>query len=516
MDTRQHVVVFPHEPIGQISPYLHGHFAEHLGELIYPGISVDPDGAIPNTAGLRNDVIAALQPLRIPLVRWPGGCFADTYHWQDGIGPRDQRPRRVNAHWDMASEPNQFGTHEFMAFCQALGATPYFAANIGSGTPAEMRDWVEYCNFAGPSTLAALRRANGSDSPFHVRYWGIGNESWGCGGHMSPEEYAAIFARYRTFLFNYPGTPTEAIACGPNGNDWAWTRRFFAALQNYPPDGGRLSKVQGFSAHYYCGTAGTATDYDEQQWFELLAKAYAIEGIITGHRTLMDEFDPARKIKLVVDEWGTWHPVEQGKPSGGLYQQNTIRDACVAALSLDVFHNHADQLFMANIAQLINVLQALLLVNEQHCIKTPTYHVFDLYQPHKGATAVRFLSEAQVVSDGEAAAQSCQSCYLDNKPFALQAIHGSASIRDNMLCVTVVNTHPTQSIELDLQVSQGSLGAVEVVSLMTNNMHAHNTFEQPDLVRLSPPRVLQAEGNHVCIPLAAGSIARIISPLESV
>jgi alpha-N-arabinofuranosidase len=513
MDTVQRVAVLPQEPIEQIQPYLHGHFAEHLGELVYPGVYVGPESSTPNTDGVRNDVVEALRPLEIPVLRWPGGCFADDYHWRDGIGPREQRPMRINAHWGMAEEPNHFGTHEFIAFARAIGAEPYFAGNLGSGTVNELRDWVEYCNFGGNSTLANERRANGAEEPFGIRFWGIGNENWGCGGNMTPEEYAAAFARYRTFVFNYPGTEVQAIACGPNDNNWAWTRRFFETMKKR--DGQcRLGHIQGFAAHYYCGKAGTATEYTESQWLELLSKAYAMEGIVTGHRRIMDEYDPQRKRKLIVDEWGTWHPVEEGKPGSGLYQQNTIRDACVAALTLDVFHNHADKVYMANIAQLINVLQSLLLVEEDRCIKTPTYHVFDLYRPHKGAQAVRFLTAAETVSDGEASAEACRSRYIDQQPFTLKAVHGSASIRDGVLCVTVVNTHPTETTELDLEVHQGKLGEVEVVTLAADEIHAHNTFEQPNVVHLSAPKTLTAKGSQLRVPLAPGSVTRLMGRLN--
>ncbi len=503
MDSVQRVVVLPNETIGQINPYLHGQFAEHLGELIYPGIFVDPNGKIPNNAGIRNDVVEAIKPLNISVLRWPGGCFADTYHWRDGIGPRDKRPTRVNKFWGMAPEPNQFGTHEFIAFCRAIGAEPYFAGNLGSGSPADLSDWVEYCNFAGKSTLADERRANGAEEPFGVRYWGIGNENWDCGGQMTPEDYAGAFARYRNYVFDYPGTNVHAIACGPNNYDWAWTRRFFESLTSYNQSRCRISRVQGFAGHYYCWTAGNATQYDEGQWFELLSKAAAMDGIISGHRTIMDEYDPERKIHFIIDEWGTWHPVEPGKPTGGLYQQNTIRDACVAGLTLDIFNNQCDKLFMANIAQLINVLQTLLLVNEEQCVKTPTYHVFDLYQPHKGARAVRFLTYGETVSDGGASAEACRACYLDQRPFALRAVQGSASVRDDMLCVTVVNTHATQPVELDLELYQYKLDTIEVVTLATEDIHDHNTFERPDLVQLSSPQQIEAHGEHVRVPLSS-------------
>jgi alpha-N-arabinofuranosidase len=509
MDTVQRMVVLPKERIGEINPFLHGHFAEHLGELVYPGVYVGADSPIPNTGGIRNDVVAALKPLGIPVLRWPGGCFADTYHWRDGIGPRADRPMRVNVHWGMAEEPNQFGTHEFMEFCRLLGAEPYFAANLGSAAPEETRDWVEYCNFAGRSALADERRTNGATDPFRIKYWGVGNENWGCGGNLSPQEYAEQFARFRSFVFNYPGSNVKGIACGPNGWDWDWTEGVLSQLHKRD----RLHMVQGFAAHYYCGTAGTATEYTNDQWLELLAKAAAVEGIITGHRALMDEFDPERKIPLFLDEWGAWHPVEKGKPGGGLYQQNTVRDACVAALSLDVFHNHCDKLFMTNIAQLINVLQALLLVENDRCITTPTFHVFDLYKTHQGGQAVRLVTASETISDGGASAQACRNCYRDKQPFALRAVQGSASVKNGILCVTAVNSHPTAALELDLEVHQNRLDTVEVVTLASDDLHAHNTFDEPHVVGLSAPVTLQVVGPTVRIPMPPGSIIRVTGKL---
>ncbi|HET6383195.1 MAG TPA: alpha-L-arabinofuranosidase C-terminal domain-containing protein [Armatimonadota bacterium] len=512
MNSVQRVVVIPEETIGTINPYLHGHFAEHLGELIYPGICVGPDCPVPNTDGIRNDVVEALKPLNIPVLRWPGGCFADDYHWRDGIGPREDRPLRINRHWGMAEEPNQFGTHEFIAFCRAIGAEPYFAGNVGSGTPAELRNWIEYCNFTGRSSLADERRANGAADPLGVRFWGIGNENWGCGGEMSPEQYAAEFCRFRSYVSNYSGNRVEAIACGQNNADWAWTRRFFEHMRNHYAN--RLGGVQGFAAHYYCGTAGTATEYTEDQWLELLAKAYAVEGIITGCRSIMDEYDPGRKIKLLLDEWGAWHPVEAGKPRGGLYQQNTIRDACVAALSLDIFHNQADKLYMANIAQLINVLQACLLVDEERCIKTPTYHVFDLYQAHRGARAVRFESYADELTAGGPSARHCQTRYLEERPFMLRTAHGSASMNDDMLCVTAVNCHPTAPIDLDLDIYGARWRTAEVTSLSADDIHAHNTFDHPDRVQLSSTQTQEPAEGRLRVTMPGGSITRVVGKIE--
>jgi alpha-N-arabinofuranosidase len=511
MNTVQHVDVVVNEKVGLISPYLHGQFAEHLGELIYPGIWVGEDSPIPNVYGLRKDVIDALRPLHLPVIRWPGGCFADGYHWRNGIGPREQRPMRINYYWGMAPEPNLFGAHEFMAFCKAIGSEPYFTGNAGSGTPQEIGDWVEYCNFAGDSSLSRERRANGADDPFGVKFWAVGNENWGCGGSMDPETYAATFARMRTFMFDYANTSVHAIACGASGNDWGWTRRVMDFLKN--KHWNRLSMAQSLAAHYYCGTAGTATQYTDEQWLELLSKGAAIEGILTGHRAIMDEFDPQRNVNLIIDEWGTWHPVETGKPNSGLYQQNTIRDACVAALTLDIFNNHADKIYMANIAQLINVLQALLLVEGDRCITTPTYCVYDLYQPHKNAQAVRFVSHAEAVSDGGASAEACRAQYPDKRPFALQAVQGSASVRNGALCVTACNTHPQQAVELQIDLRGGKLDEVEVVRLAADDIHAHNTFENAHAVGLSQPSVMQAQGETLRLVCPAASVVRIMGKL---
>lgn len=519
METVQRLVLLPEEPIGQVSPYIHGQFSEHLGDCIYPGTFVGTESPLPNTRGIRQDVLEALRPLEIPVLRWPGGCFADNYHWRDGIGPREQRPTRVNTYWGMAEESNAFGTHEFIDFSRQLGAEPYFAGNVGSAAPSELRDWVEYCNFAGNSTLATERRANGSAEPFKVQFWGIGNENWGCGGNMSPEEYAAAFARYRTYVFNYPGSEVQAIACGPNSHDFAWTRRFFDAMKNHHTSC-RLKQVQGFAAHYYCGTTGSSTEYTDSQWLELLARGYAIEGIVSGHRSIMDEFDKNQRVKLIVDEWGTWHPSGPGGTSlegfHGIYmQQNTLRDACVAALTLDVFNNHADILYMANIAQLINVLQSLLLVEDDKCIKTPTYHVFDLYKPHRNGQAIRVISEAETISHGEASEEHCRSCYTDQRTLNLQAVHGSATIKDGVLCMTVVNTHPTQPVELDVELRQANWSELETVTLTADDIHACNTFAQPERVKLSAPQRSSNGGKHTRIQLPAASVVRVMGTLHA-
>ena len=463
------------EPIATIHPNVYGHFMEHLGGCVEGGTWVGEDSLIPNTGGIRNDVMYALKAVGAPIIRWPGGCFADDYHWQDGIGPRENRPKRINIHWGDVIENNHFGTQEFMAFCRTVGAEPYFCGNLGSGTPHEMRDWVEYCNFPGASTWAEARAAHSSPAPFNVKYWGVGNENWGCGGNFTPEDYGTEYRRFASFLRNWGPDALYLIACGPNTNDLDWTRRFFEKLRT---DYGRGPAIHGFAAHYYCGTAGTATEYTVAQWYELLWKAVQMEPLVVQQRALMDAFDPERKIGLIVDEWGTWHPAAPGHNPAFLWQQNTLRDALVAALTLDIFNRHADKVVMSNIAQTINVLQALILTDEDRMILTPTYHVYDLYKPHQGAQAVRLLAHSESIEAS-----------VSGKAQALPLVSGSASLQGNTLTVTLVNTHATDSVPTVLNLLGGPVPtALEVVRLdsVSRDIHAHNTFDAPDTVRLFP------------------------------
>jgi alpha-L-arabinofuranosidase len=478
------------EPIGTISPHLHGHFMEHLGGCIYEGCWVGEDSPILNTGGVRNDVVEALKAIGAPNIRWPGGCFADDYHWQDGIGPWEKRPKRINMHWGNVIDNNHFGTHEFLAFCKAVGAEPYLCGNVGSGTPQELRDWVEYCNYPEGSTWAELRAANGAPEPFGVRYWGVGNENWGCGGHFTPEDYGTEYRRFATYLRNWGDTKLFLIACGPNGNDLDWTRRFFEKLRksysNYAPP------IHGFSAHYYCGTAGTATEYTEAQWYELLWKAIQMESLITQQRGLLDAFDPERKIGLIIDEWGTWHPPTPGQNPAFLWQQNTVRDALVAALSLDIFHRHAEKLVMTNIAQTINVLQALLLTDGNKMVKTPTYHVYDLYRPHQGGQSVRILFDTP---ETEAT--------VNGKAQKLPLLSGSASVKGDTLTVTVVNTSATETVAANLRMFGGEAAEPMAARLSypQGDIRAHNTFDNLEVVG--------TEGISFASEFAPGSVTRL-------
>ncbi len=458
---RANIRIYVNEVIANINPNIYGHFAEHLGRCIYEGIWVGENSSIPNTNGIRNDVVEALRRIKPSVVRWPGGCYADDYHWENGIGPKEKRPRTINVHWGQVIDNNEFGTHEFIEFCRLIGAEPYICGNVGSGSPREMRDWVEYCNFPGDSTLARKRSENGHPEPFHVKYWGVGNENWGCGGNFAPEDYASEYRRFSTFLFNFKDSPLYLIACGPPGNDTNWTRRFFEKLGGY-------RHIHGFAAHYYCGTAGTATEYTIEQWYQLLHRASLIEDLIIQQRAIMDGYDPHRRIGLIIDEWGTWHPPVAGHIPQFLWQQNTMRDALVAALTLDVFNRHADKVVMANIAQTINVLQAVILTEEEKMLTTPTGHVYAMYAAHQNGKSLRTSFEAEKISVDQ-----------NNSLFGLA---GSASLKGNQLFLTVVNPHANTPIEATIYLYDGAAKDVSVSILWHEDIHAHNTFELPNNV----------------------------------
>ena len=478
------------EPLGVISPRLHGQFAEHLGNCVEDGLWVGAESRIPNIGGLRTSAVEALRRIRVPVLRWPGGCYADDYHWRDGIGPAKERPRTVNIHWGCTIEDNQFGTHEFIRLCRLIGAEPYLAGNVGSGSVRELRDWVEYCNFPGDSTLARRRGQNGSPEPFGVKYWGVGNELWGCGGHFEPEDYALEYRRYATFLRDFGGTELFLIACGPDGNCAAWTRRFFTKLARFP-------RIHGFAAHYYCGTAGTATAYSTEQWYQLLRRSTRMEDLILEQRALMDEFDPQRRIGLMVDEWGTWHPPTPGRNPRHLWQQNTLRDALVAAITLDIFNRHAEKLVMANIAQAVNVLQAMMLCEGERFVLTPTYHVFDMYQQHQGARAVRTILESPSIAFAD-----------DGQAGRLPGLMGSASVQGGELTLSVVNPHANLPVEAVIQLRGGACREGRLTVLCDEDLTAHNTFDEPGrLVPRAEPFAVEGVWRHT-FPAASVTVFR--------
>lgn len=493
------VAINPADLIGRISPYLYGHFTEHLGRCFYDGLWVGEGSQIPNTHGFRNDVISALRKLKPAVIRWPGGCFADDYHWQDGVGPRQARPRRINIHWGEVVETNEVGTQEFIRFCRLVGAEPYMSGNVGSGTVRELRDWVEYCNFPGDSSWARQRLQDGSPEPLGVTFWGIGNENWGCGGHFSPEDYCTEFRRFASYVRGF-GQPLFVIACGPSGNDPEWTSRFFNKLiRDY---WAYSNNIHGFSAHYYCGTAGTATEYSEEQWYQLIARGLEMEALVVQQRLAMDVYDPQRRIGLIVDEWGTWHPVERGTNPAFLYQQNTLRDALVAATSLDIFNRHADKVAMANIAQMVNVLQSMVLTEGEKMLVTPTGLVYEMYAPHQGADAVQARIETETVAykRGE-------------KEESLPILAGSASIKGKNLFVTLTNSHATQAIEVPVRLLNGASANGSHATILTGEIHAHNTFDRPQAVCIQPYD-LQVSGTSFTVPLPPASMVSISLNLE--
>ena len=418
-----------------VSRHQHGHFAEHLGRCIYDGIFVGPDSPIPNEDGIRLDVVEALKEIGIPNLRWPGGCFADDYHWKDGIG--ENRPTVVNSLWGDVVEDNSFGTHEFMRLIELLGTEPYICGNVGSGTVQEMSQWVEYLTRGDDSPMARLRRANGRDEPWSVKFWGVGNESWGCGGNMRPEHYADLARQYGTYCRDHGDNTLYRIACGPNVDDYAWTQTLMATVGDLGCGCRPTDHFQGLSLHHYTfgrswEQKGSATEFSDDEYWYAMANAFRMDELIARHAAIMDVYDPTRRIGLVVDEWGTWWEPEPGSNPGFLVQRQTLRDALVASVTLDIFHNHADRVFMANLAQTVNVLQAVLVTDGEKLTRTPTWHVFKLNQGHgdgellpvawRGDRAVRAVAHDGPRPDTQ-----------------LPLLHASATRRDGRMLLSVTN-----------------------------------------------------------------------------
>lgn len=465
-------------PGATISRHLYGHFAEHLGRCIYGGFWVGEDSDIPNEGGIRLDVVEALRALQIPNLRWPGGCFADEYHWRDGIGPRDQRPRMINTHWGNVEEDNSFGTHEFMALCELLGADPYVNGNVGSGTVREMSDWVEYLTRSGDSPMVALRKANGREEPWKVPFWGIGNEAWGCGGNMRADAYADLARQYATFCRDHGDNKLYRIAAGANVDDYDWTE---ALMKSFGCDGCAGSKggpFQAVSLHYYTipGTwddKGHATEFTADDYYRTMVSARRIEELLRRHSTVMDRYDPCGKIGLVLDEWGTWWDVEEGTNPGFLYQQNSVRDALVASLHFDAFHARSDRLVMANIAQTVNVLQAMILTDpdSKALVLTPTYHVFEMNVGHHDAASLAVHVDAPT---------------RDVNGVALPLLSASASTKDDTALISLshLDAESSRTVVLDLRGRSFTDYSARVLTAPT--LQAHNTPDNPDSVAPQP------------------------------
>ena len=460
------LVIHADQPGAEISRNIYGQFSEHLGHCIYGGIWVGEDSPIPNTRGIRNDVVAALKKIQVPVLRWPGGCFADEYHWMDGIGTPTNRPSMINTTWGGVTENNHFGTHEFLDFCDQIGAAPYVSGNLGSGTVQEMMEWVEYMTSDADSPLANLRRQNGREQPWKIPYFAVGNESWGCGGNMTPEYYADNFRRYNTFIKNYGGDKIYRIACGASDSNYHWTE---VLMKNVG------YQMNGLSLHYYTlptgnwSHKGSATEFNEAEWFNTLQRALFMDEFVTKHSAIMDKYDPQKRVGLIVDEWGAWYDVEPGSNPGFLYQQNTLRDALVAGVTLNIFNHHADRVKMANIAQMINVLQAMILTDNEKMTVTPTYWVFEMDTVHHDATLLP--SELQ-----------CVDYAFGDK--TIPAVSASAS-RDQAgkIHVTLCNLNPNQSTEVPCELQGAKAGKISGRVLTAPEMNAHNTFDRPDHVK---------------------------------
>ena len=506
------VEILLNEPIGTIAPDLYGHFVEHLGGVVYDGIWVGEKSPIPNVSGVRKSLVDALAKIKPPVIRWPGGCFADQYDWHDGTGTKAARPTRTNFWVDDGSwpkggnalgpqrfDPNAFGTAEFARFCRSVGAKPYLAANLRSLKAQDFWHWIEYCNSpAGSTTLATVRATDGSREPFGVRFWGVGNESWGCGGNFAPEEYASEFRRFTAWAPNYGGE-LAFIGSGPNGADLDWTKRFFAAAK----ERGGLWGMWGWGLHHYAWktkpeTKGDwwrdksdALTYSRDQYYELLKDGNRLDGLIGAHWSAMAEADPEHHVKLVIDEWGAWHAPGSEPFADALFgQQSTMRDAILAGLSLDTFNRYADKVAMANVAQLINCLQSLFLAHEDKFCVTPTYHVFDLYQAHAGATSLKTVVSAAESVPG------------------LPGLSVSASVRGKAACITLTNTSLDLSRETQIAIRGGLVRSATAKAVFAKDVHAHNTFKEPAAVGVAILPTTVHDGQ-LTILLPPGSVSMV-------
>lgn len=477
---------------GIINKNIYGQFAEHLGRCIYEGIWVGEDSPIPNTNGIRNDVVEALKKLNIPVLRWPGGCFADEYHWKDGIGPKENRKRMVNTHWGGVVENNHFGTHEFFQLCELLDAEPYICGNVGSGTVQEMSEWVEYMTFDGESPMAAWRQENGREKPWKLKYFGVGNENWGCGGNMRPEYYADLYRRYQTYVRNYGENRIYRIAGGANVDDYRWTEVLMR-------EAGHL--MNGLSLHNYTIPGNwegkrQAVGFDEAEWFETMKKSLHMDELITRHSAIMDQYDPDKRVGLIVDEWGTWFLTEPGTNPGFLYQQNTMRDALVAGLHLHIFHNHHDRVQMTNIAQMVNVLQAMILTEGPAMLLTPTYHIFEMFKVHQDAQALAVhVKVGDYEYDGDSIPQVSVS---------------ASKAQDDNIHISFCNVHPGESANLNLELrGLEESKKISGVVLASDDMQAHNTFDQPERVKKEAFTSYQLQGQHLDVTLPPMSVVML-------
>ncbi len=462
------LILNPGVTLAHINPEVYGNFSEHLGRCIYNGIFVGKDSAIPNVNGMRTDVVEALRKMKLPVLRWPGGCFADEYHWKDGIGPNETRKKMINTHWGGVVEDNSFGTHEFFELCRQVGCQPYVNGNLGSGTVQEMQDWIEYMTGEHVSPMTNERKKNGSEKPWELRYFAVGNENWGCGGNMTADFYADNYRRYAVYCRNYGENKLYKIACGPGPSmsnplyEWTQTLMQKAAYA-----------MDGLSMHYYTipydnwAKKGSAAEFDEDAYYDTVTRADFMDELIEKHGAIMDRYDPKKRIGLIVDEWGTWYDVEKGTNPGFLYQQNTMRDAMVAALTLNIFNRHSDRVQMANIAQTVNVLQAVILTEGEKMLLTPTYHVFEMYKDHQGAECLATIDDCTKLGKGVR---------------DIKKVSSSASVKDGTVTVTLANLSLDEAEKVNLLLDGMEIKSVSA-RILTGSMTEHNTFEEPEKVK---------------------------------
>jgi alpha-L-arabinofuranosidase len=488
----QTATVILHTPEAKttINKNIYGHFAEHLGHCIYDGLYIgDTNRVIPNSDGVRNDVIIALKKLKVPVLRWPGGCFADTYHWKDGVGPKKDRPEMINKWWGGVTEDNSFGTHDFLNMCERIGADPYLAGNVGSGTVQEFSQWVQYVNSEQGNPMSNWRKVNGRDKPWHVKYFGVGNEAWGCGGNMTAEYYSNIYRQYATFMTDWSNSEhLFRVASGANADDYHWTE----VMMRDVPKG----LLEGVSLHYYSvidwNAKGSAVEFNSHQYFTTMKRALHMEELVSKHEAVMDKYDPQKKLALVVDEWGGWYEVEPGTNPSFLYQQNTMRDAMIAGVTLNIFNNHCDRVRMANLAQLVNVLQSVILTNKEKIILTPTYHVMEMYNVHQDAVMIPVSLENIYYSDGS-----------DSLP----SISASASRdKEGLTHISIVNIDPTKTSQVRIQIQGGNLKIKTGRILQSPKIQDHNSFEEPEKIRPQSFQGASMKGNELQVTLPPASV----------
>ncbi|MFI1744639.1 alpha-N-arabinofuranosidase [Thalassobellus sediminis] len=468
-----------------INKHIYGHFAEHLGRCIYDGFFVGDTSKIANTNGVRNDIIEALKALKIPNLRWPGGCFADTYHWKDGIGPQEGRPTIVNQWWGGVTEDNSFGTHDFLNMCELLETEPYLSGNVGSGTVQELADWVQYTNFGGKSPMSDLRKKNGRSEPWKVKYWGIGNEAWGCGGNMTASYYANEYRKYATFISDWNNTGgLKRIASGASSDDYEWTETLMKNIPN--------NMLGGLALHHYSvidwKNKGDAVSFTEDQYFATMTEALKMEELVTKHAAIMDKYDPKKKIDLVVDEWGGWYSVEEGTNPGFLYQQNTMRDAVLAGVTLNIFNNHADRVRMANLAQTVNVLQAVILTDKAKMILTPTYYVMQMYAVHQDAKLLPLIFESPMYN-------------YSGK--SLPAISVSASKDANeFIHISLVNIDANKENIIEIDLKEFSIKNVSASIISSKKLQDYNSFDNPENIQPTNYKGFKIKNGklHVVVP----------------